>query len=307
MPSGRWQRPKRCNDRATLGKTWYVLAVEDFWRSQPASGVAHAQTAVALLQETEERYWLGIAYWVLGHHQTVLGEFDVALATLAQARAVGEALGDPRLQSYAAWTTGWNLALQGEGRAAVDSCKQSVEHAKDPFTRAVSLGVLGHAYLEQGEFAAAIPLLEEAVQHFARFQTHQHELYFANYLGAACVQAGDLVRAQELATRALDLAQHFLYANGSASAHRVLGQIEQRRGVSAGAREHYEKALEVFALIPAPLEVGRTHLALAELAQEEGRTSDAKSQLDAARQVFAALRVPVHLARTERMSRGVLD
>ena len=298
---------ERCGDRATLGKTWYVLAVEDFWRSQPASGVAHAQTAVTLLQDTGERYWLGIAYWVLGYHQTVLGEFDTALGTLAQARAAGEALGDPRLQSYAAWTTGWNLAQRGEGGAAVDSCMQSVEHAKDPFTRAVSLGILGYAHLEQGGLADAIPLLEEAVHHFARFQTHQHEQYFASYLSKAYVQAGDLVRAEELATRALELAQHFLHGYGAGWARRVLGEIERQRGARAGARVHYQKALETFASIPAPLEVGRTHLALAELAQDERRTDDAKSHLESARQVFEALRVPVHLARTERISRNILN
>jgi class 3 adenylate cyclase/tetratricopeptide (TPR) repeat protein len=298
---------ERCGDRATLGKTWYVLAVEDFWRSQPDSGVAHAQTAVTLLQDKNEQYWLGIAYWVLGYHQTVLGDFDVALGTLAQARAVGEALGDPRVQSYAAWTTGWNLAMRGEGPAAVDSCIQSVEHAKDPVTRAVCRGVLGYAYLEQGHVAEAIPLLEEAVHHFARFQTHQLELYLASYLGAACVRAGDLVRGQELATRALEGAQRFLHAFGSGWAHRVLGEIEQRRSAAAGARVHYEKALEIFASIPAPLEVGRTHLALAELAQNEARISDAKGHLESARQVFTALRVPVHLDRMKRISRGILD
>jgi len=86
-----------------------------------------------------------------------------------------------------------------------------------------------------------------------------------------------------------------------------LGEIEQRRSAASGARVHHEKALEIFASIPAPLEVGRTHLALAGLAQDEARISDAKSHLESARQVFTALQVPVHLDRMKRIRLGVLD
>jgi tetratricopeptide (TPR) repeat protein len=298
---------ERCSDRATLGKTWYVLAVEDLWRSQPRSGVAHAQTAVTLLQDTGERYWLGIAYWMLGYHQSVLGDFDAALATLAQAGAVGEALADPRLQSYATFTIGFNLALRGERQAAVDACARAMEYARDPFTRAVSLGMLGYAYLEQGEPGNAIPRLEEAIRHFAEFQTHQYILMFGAYLSEACVQAGDLAHGRELAERVLELAKRFLWPVGSGWAHRALGQVERHGSDRAGARAHYEKALEIFASIPVPLEIGRTHLALAELAQEEGRTSDATGHLESAGRLFAASQLQVHLDRTERVRRNILN
>jgi hypothetical protein len=55
-----------------------------------------------------------MAHWVVAINSTLLGEFEAGWAAAARADASGQAMGDLRLQNYAAWTTGWIDATSGE-------------------------------------------------------------------------------------------------------------------------------------------------------------------------------------------------
>src|SRR4029453_6621580 len=98
-----------------------------------------------------------------------MGEFEPAFEAVREAQAVGEAIGDPRLQTYAAWTTGWLEAARGDGEAGIRACRRSLEHSPDPVNTADAWSFLGGAYLEHGDARQAIESLERAVAEWTRF------------------------------------------------------------------------------------------------------------------------------------------
>ncbi len=100
------EEARRCADDVTMGQAHYVLALEGFRSTGPRQGVEHGRQAVALLESSRESYWLGLACWIVGLNECLLGHFDQALEAEARVRAIGAALGDARLQSFADWATG---------------------------------------------------------------------------------------------------------------------------------------------------------------------------------------------------------
>ena len=292
----------RCGDVATLGKTHYVLAVEGLWSSQPQQGVEHGRQAVSLLARTQESYWLGISHWVVGVNHTIMGEFDQALEAAASAQAIGEAIGDPRLQSYAAWNIGWIHATRGECESGIEMCQRAVECSPDPYTAAVALMLLGYAYLEQGDSAAAIPLLEQSVRQFGQFQYAQIQSFASSYLSEAYFQNGDVDQARDLAMKALEMAKGFTFRYGVGWVQRVLGRIAESAGVHAEAEAHLREALDTFATIPARFELGRTYLSLARLDHTQGNRDAVTMHLTEADRVFRSLRLPKHVERTKQLA-----
>ena len=106
----------------TLAVAYWALATRSFFVSRHAEGVAQGQRAVdslASLRPTawRERYWLSHGYWMLGWNAVVCGELlraDVAGGATAR---IGEAMEDPRIQSYGLSERAWSAALRGSCRA----------------------------------------------------------------------------------------------------------------------------------------------------------------------------------------------
>jgi class 3 adenylate cyclase/tetratricopeptide (TPR) repeat protein len=292
----------RCEDEPTLGKTYYVLAVEDLWSSRHQQGVEHGRRAVSLLERTEERYWLGIAHWVVGFHHTILGNFELALEAETQTQTIGEAIGDPRLRSYADWSSGWNYAMRGDWEVAIDASRRGLEHKLDPYTTAVALGFLGYAYLEKGDTAEAISVLERSIQQLGQFRYQQIQSWMITFLSEAYLLNGSLDKAQGLAIQGLERTKGFTFWYGVGWSQRVLGRIAQANSSLAEAEPHLQAALQTFASIRARFEVGRTHLDLAVVAHSQGNQEMATTHLTKARALFDVLQVPRYVERTAQLA-----
>ncbi|MEK7282935.1 MAG: hypothetical protein AAB249_03925, partial [Acidobacteriota bacterium] len=160
----------RCGDGFTGGQAHYVLALAEYYLGQPGDGIRHARTAVDLLGAGGDQLWLGLALWVQGMHSYLLGELDAALETAARVDRIGAASEQRRLTSFAACLRGRVHATRGEWDAGVEACRQGVDTAPDPVNTALAQGRLGHALLERGDAAEALPWLEGAAQAFERFR-----------------------------------------------------------------------------------------------------------------------------------------
>jgi DNA-binding NtrC family response regulator/tetratricopeptide (TPR) repeat protein len=294
---------RQCGDEATLGKAHYVLAREAYWAGRPADAIEHAREAVALLERSGERVWLGQAEWFLGLGQAFRGEFEPALEGLARVEALGRELDDANLMSYAAVTIGDLRAMLGEGPAGIADCRRGVERSPDPLNRTVALAYLGHAYLETGDAAAAIPPLDEARRRLGEFGIRQMEATFTTWLGEACLLNGDVARARELAEHGLAVARAGGYRAALGFAERFLGRVLQAEGRLPEARRQLAEALRSFEESEARFEVGRTHLALAEVARALGDSEAAAGHVEAAASVFQALGVPAYASRAAELAR----
>jgi DNA-binding NtrC family response regulator/tetratricopeptide (TPR) repeat protein len=280
-------------DDATAGKARYVLARGGFWAGRFREGVEHGRAAVALLERAGERWWLGLAHWGVAFNHGFLGEFDAALEAVGRTQAIGDAIEDPRLRAYAAWTTGWIRAGRGESAAAIAACQQSLDRSPDPVNTADALSFLGAAYVGAGDAASAIPLLTRAVGEWQRFRHRPMLGWFTAILAEAMLLDGQLDRARELATEAAAVAGEAGFPYGAGLAGRALGGVAEARGDLVGAASHLAEALATFGRIEARAEESRTHLACAVVACARGDVAAAAVHLDAAVATFRALRLPV--------------
>jgi tetratricopeptide (TPR) repeat protein len=230
---------------------------------------------------------------------TFLGEFTTALEALARTRALGEAREDPRLQHLAESYVAWIHIMRGEWDAGLAVCQSVLTRAPDPIAELSVLQFAGIAYLEQGDLAQAIPLLEQVVR-----RTHQAQLRYSHgraaaWLGEALLVDKQLEPAHHMARQGLEICQETAYPYGVGLAQRVLGRIAQDRGDYPGAAQHLHEALDTFTTLHAQYEIARIHLLLAELAHRQGNQDALTTHLSAAHHLFQLLHVPKYLARTE--------
>ena len=101
---------------------------------------------------------------------------------IGDARAVGEAISDTRLQCYAAFTSGWVAAWRGDSSLAIDDCERSVVAAQQLRKRAAQIGVwanrreLGRAARSQSRRKLARCLGCQRISHCDQAQPSQHRI-----------------------------------------------------------------------------------------------------------------------------------
>jgi tetratricopeptide (TPR) repeat protein len=286
-------------DVTTRGQAHYVLTRQGFWAGDLDKANEHGREAIACLQTTPERWWLGMAHWAVGVNYTVLGKLPPALAAFAQAEAVGVEIRDQRLRSYAAFGTGWAHAAAGRGLAAIEACQRGVEHAPDPVNRNYASAFLGLAHLVNGDAPQAIALLEPVVRELARFEFRQPQGWHSAMLAEAYLATGTVDRARVTALEGLRLTTETGYRHGMGWARRVLGRIETASEKLEEAASHLQIALELFNSIHAQIDVAQTRIDLAALAWRSGHSIQARAQLAQALKLWRALGVPRWIERSE--------
>jgi len=279
---------RRAGDVRMMGKAHAFLALDAALAGQGQAGLEHGRQALALLEGTAEQGWLGMAHWAIGLGQAANGEFARALDGQARARAIAAALGDRALLASVAWATGAIHAAAGDGAAAIHACKESLALAPDPLQAALSRGWLGYAYVEQGDPAAAIPLLEQSTRELATFRFARHG-WFLVFLAEAYRRSGRIEEASEAAKAGLAAMVPARLAYGIGWGYRVLGRIARLQRAFESAEAHFMEAHRTFDAIGARHEVARTELELAALAEERGDAGRAAEYRAAAQSHLEAL------------------
>jgi tetratricopeptide (TPR) repeat protein len=284
-------------DRSVRGKAEYLMCDRHYVADQFSRAMDHARQAVAFLEGTRDRWWLGQAWYMLGAVNHFTGRFTAALQAEDRTRAIGEALGDRRLQAYAALVSGWTLAVRGDGAPAVEMCRRSLVLAPDPVAAVSAQYRLGIAHLEDGRPADSLPLLEAAVEELRRMQVWRTLASALITLGEASRALGQLTQARRLAEDGARLAEEFSSVYRQAWADRLFGRLARAEGDPKAARLHLEEALRKFAETEAQFEVGRTQLDLGDAIEASGDPAAARLHFAEARKTFESCEAPVYVAR----------
>jgi DNA-binding NtrC family response regulator/tetratricopeptide (TPR) repeat protein len=301
------QEAQRAGDTATVGKAFYVLARVGFWSCRFADGIAHGRRAISLLKEVKDQWWLGHTYCYVSGMLALTGDLDAAERAADEARAIGLATGDPRLQSFADWTAGTVYAAYGDGERAVAVCRRGLAVAPDPINSAGAQGTLGWAYREQGDLEQATSFLRAAVEQFERVRFRPFQAHFTGHLAEAYVIAGQLDRAAEVGRDGLRLAAEAKFSYAAGLCEHALGRVAHALGNLVDAQRHLDSATEIFASIGSRYDVARVDCARAALAYARGDEELTRERLAAARDVFAALAVPRQLARVEELAAALFS
>ena len=295
---------ERCGDAATVGRAHYVLARSAWWSGKNVWGVEHGRQAVAVLEQSKEQWWLAQSYCATGINYCWMGEFESAIEMATRGYAIGESIGDARIQSYALWNRGWYQAASGAAAAGIAACQQSLQQSPDPFNTTAATGWLGYAYLEARQPALAVACLEQSLSSWTQYEYGPLIGLFTGWLADALRGLGDLERSAQLAQRALDLSGRLEFWWAAGWAERVLGHIARQRGDPHAARDRLGSALRTYQSIHSRFEMARTLLALTELARDVGDEPQAERLLLEAHELFMAVGADQYLATFSAGNRG---
>ena len=233
---------------------------------------------------------------------TLAGAALSAACSTATGKSADQATADARLQSFAALTAGWVLAVRGDVEQALKACQRSLDAARDPVSVAGAKCFQGYAHLEMGSPGQAIALLEESVATCARIGLRQSQARGLVFLSHANLALGKIDQAREQATRGRAMHRDMKAAWGEALATQALGRIALTTGALEQADADLRQASTMFRTIGAKFEIARTAVDLARLAHTRRRRADASALLQEARDEFRALGAPQHVERVEALA-----
>jgi tetratricopeptide (TPR) repeat protein len=203
---------------------------------------------------------------------------------MKEARALFDAAGDRRNACVQSVNMGYVAIALG----ALDEAEQELV----PVVRtAEMLGILriraifqqniGFLRLSQGRYDEAIAFEEQSAPVFEQQGDPRLATFSLVYMAMAYAKKGDLVRAHEIATRAVKLSEPQLPAHSSALAH--LAEIELARGEIAAALEHARAAYAILEKLGGLEDTeSSVRIIYCEALVAAGRTEDAKPALRAA-------------------------
>jgi DNA-binding winged helix-turn-helix (wHTH) protein/tetratricopeptide (TPR) repeat protein len=290
-------------DEATLGKAHGLLALEGHWAGKPREGIAHGTKAVCLLTDlVEQRWWLGMAHFYIAVNHLLAGDFNAALTEAARADAIGKAMGDPRLQAYAGYTTGWIQASRHHHEAALAACRNSLEQAPDRVSRAYASMFLGYALVEHEAAQEARTVLEPTVAELEGFGFLQWHGLALTLMAEVCRLQAQPEEALTFVERGLQVAERAEYWYAVGVARRVAGRIARDRGRADDASSAFDSALATFERIGAMFEAARTRVEIAEISHQLGDSRRARRELTAAYRTFQLLKEDVYRDRAVELA-----
>ena len=298
----------RAGDNVIMGRASYALAREGYMMGIAREGIAHARNAVALLEGSEERWWLGQALGMLGLLLFHFGDFGPALEVMERMRALAEDLNDVRLQAEAAWTTTRILTVSGEVEAAVAAGQRAVELAADPVAKAIATGWLGAATVEAADTKAALAHIEDALERLQQlsgaggYRYRQLDGMLRALLAETHLGAGHVEAAHAIVTEALEVAHKGGWAIAIAYAERARGRVALAAGRLDEAERALRAALDTFTAIEARAQAARSRLPLGELHAARGDRDAAAAELRAAHNLFTQMRAPRMVERVDRLA-----
>jgi DNA-binding NtrC family response regulator/tetratricopeptide (TPR) repeat protein/class 3 adenylate cyclase len=292
----------KAGDEATVRRAHMIASTGNLWAGDFRAGVANGRRAIPTTPEAGEMFWTGMAYWMMAWHHLLLGEFREANEAGDNARRIGEAIDDRRIQSYGTCISGWVALLKGDLATGIERCERAAQLAPDPLALAIVLSTLGWGHTEAGQPGQAKSHLEKAAQLLHQFHMSPLECWALCRLSLAHLMEGNSEEARHLASQALELARNVVFHLGEGLAQRALGRALARDGTSGEAHEHLLAALAIFDHLEARYEMARTHVDLADMARRTGNSATLITHRNEARSLFQSLAVPRWVARTEELS-----
>jgi tetratricopeptide (TPR) repeat protein len=265
-----------------------VAALEGDWSREQFGTVG----LVSVLSRT----WLALSL-------AECGEFTEGIAHGEEAVRIAKAVDEPYSLLQADLGVGTLYLTQGDLPNAIRTLERDLElyHIWDlPLLFPWITSHLGYAYALAGRVGEALPLLEQAMNQATSLRSNSFPRWVA-WLSEACLLAGRLEDALQIAGRAVELPHTHIGRAHQARALRVLGDMAAQRNPpnAEGAEGHYRGALALAVeLGMRPLQA-HCHLGLGTLYAKVGQREQARAELSAAIKLYRAMDMTFWLPQAE--------
>lgn len=280
------------NDGAALGLARYIRVRQGWWTGAFRDGVREGREAIPLLEAAGQAWWLGHCHFFVAHSLYSMGRFDEALEEAARGGAIGFAIADPRLKSWAAWAQGLYEAARGNARVAVETCQLGLDLSPDAPNTAWALGAHGFALREKGDLPGAIEDLKRSIELAGRTRHPGILGRFLGWLAEAQRRVGNLEEARAIAKRSGEVAQGMGCRWVAALALRTQGRIASDEGDLDRARRLFGDARAALQAIECNFDLALCQMDIARVAARQGR--DPAPALAAADAILKPIPAPAY-------------
>jgi len=213
----------------------YYLGLALWYAGDPRRAGDATLMAIALVKHAPggERFGMAglpavLARWASAVVLADLGEFDEAIAIGGEGLRIADRAGHAYSEVWARFGLGYAHLLQGEFAAAISVLEPGLASCRGMEIRVALPFVaasLGSAYLGSGRSAAAVLLLEEAVEAFTATRMLGFRSLFLPFLAEAYLVLGRTAEAREQAEQAVALARSHPLRGWEAWSLKQLGRI----------------------------------------------------------------------------------
>jgi tetratricopeptide (TPR) repeat protein len=236
----------------------------------------------------------------LSKTHAMLGEFDLALAFAAEARAIAAETQRPYDVAYASVAPGFAYMMQGAHDDAVAVMEEGLQVARRAGILLLLPSIaryLGRAHAAAGDAAKGHSLLDEALTLTRGQRLAGLTAWCSSALGHAHMD-GDTAKAETALHEALTMATEHGYAPVQAQTSRALGELRLRAADPSGAEALLRRAISLAEGMGMRPDLAGARRTLADALRALGRDNEALVEDDAAATLGLALRPTPAKART---------
>jgi tetratricopeptide (TPR) repeat protein len=291
-------------DRSREALALHMLATQRGWQGQYSDSLELSREGTRLGREGRLVVALLRNLWTQGLALTDTGNYDAALAALAEGLALAEKIGDDAFIPRFLNTLGWLRIECGDLTSGIELSEMSYEvtarssragHGTGAERRAFIRNNEAEALMARGELAAAAEALAEShhiVQHPppAHWMTWRYTTQCYAGLAQLALSQGDPERARRLADQSLEIAVPTRSRKFESWAWRIKGESATLRGAWDEAEDALRRAASIAEAIGQPRQTWLSRVALGRLDAANGRRDEALGRYRAAWTIIAGLR-----------------
>jgi tetratricopeptide (TPR) repeat protein len=233
-------------------------------RGEFAAAVDAANEGLALTDEPDDVHCRLLSVKTAVQSET--SDYDAAVETAQQYRALAQNLGETKLEAEASKQLALillNRSEYDEAREYLETALEQIRDIGDRHEEAHIQNSLGTVAFTSGDPASAQEYYSEALETFDDIGDRHQVAKLYNNLGICASSLGDSEQAKEYYEQALDTGETIGDRHLIAGLHINLGDVERHLGNVEAAKVHAETAFGIYEVIESPQDLARAmnHLA----------------------------------------------
>nr|WP_234794037.1 LuxR C-terminal-related transcriptional regulator [Mycolicibacterium flavescens] len=283
--------------RVVMGRGWVQLMRDDVDAAR--ASLESACAAAALGGSIRITLW---SYAWLARTQFAMGEWDSALRSVEEGRALAASSGIVLITPLLEWTAGQISALRGDWDAADAAARAASDGPSEYAMMRVPTLLLRAQIAEARADYAAVRRILEPLQRISAGTSLQEPGYWpwVDTLGNALVLDGDPAAADTLLRPHEQRAKTRGHRSAQARLGAVRGRLLGATGDIASACRAFEHSLALLDGLPLRYDTARVNFTYGQTLRRAGKRREADAAIGAARELYAALGAQTYVARCDR-------
>jgi class 3 adenylate cyclase/tetratricopeptide (TPR) repeat protein len=295
---------KKTGDDKLIASAYYVLSSLYFKKGYFPRSIELFREGISLNRRLGNLQAVIHSLGLIGVSYSWIGNLDTGRECISESIIMAQELGEARRIASGHYYLGAVCAMYGQLEEGIENLEKSInlfEESGDVFYSLLPKGFLGYGYVKLGKTKKGIELLEKNLLMIGEKKGPPlwFEALFHAFLGESYLRQGDISKALNYATKALNLARKHGNKFEELHACQTLGMIYTQKGPTflKKGKGLLNKSVEIIKETGAAGRFAYSYFALGLLYEEQGQGDKAKDYLEKAIPLFEKLKDEGSLGR----------